>query len=123
MRHLRLGLDDLGPALFDRGDHLLFLGDRHGSPTFGIRPGHACVCLGLIRLKAGTDVVAHVDIGNIDRHDFERRLRIESPGEHGLGDAIGIFQHVAVTSDEPMALTIPSPTRAMIVSSVAPPIN
>ena len=26
-------------------------------------------------------------------------------------------------SDEPMALTMPSPTRAMIVSSVAPPIN
>ncbi len=26
-------------------------------------------------------------------------------------------------SDEPMALTIPSPTRAMIVSSVAPPMS
>ena len=26
-------------------------------------------------------------------------------------------------SDEPIAETIPSPTRAMIVSSVAPPIN
>ena len=35
----------------------------------------------------------------------------------------GFSKTWACVSDEPIALTIPSPTRAMIVSSVAPPIN
>ena len=73
--------------------------------------------------KPGADVLAHVDVGDVDRDDLEGGLRVEPAGQHGLGDAVGLASTSRCDSAEPMALTMPSPTRAMIVSSVAPPIN
>ena len=65
--------------------------------------------LGLIGLQAGADVVAHVDVGNVDRDDFERRLRIEPAGQHSLGNPVGIGEHVGMPfrradrADDPLA--------------------
>ena len=123
--HFGLGLDHFGPALLDLGDHFLLLRPRPW-------PGGSSALARATRMSAsawsackpGADVLAHVDVGDVDRDDLEGRLRVEPAGQHGLGNAVGILQHFAVCdSAEPMALTMPSPTRAMIVSSVAPPIN
>jgi hypothetical protein len=64
-------------------------------------------------LEIGTDVVADIDIGDVDREDFV--------GRAGMEMVSGFSRTCSWVSAEPMALTIPSPTRAMIVSSVAPP--
>ena len=73
------------------------------------RAGHAGIGLGLIGLQPGADVVADVDIGDIDRHDFERRLRIELAGQHRLGNPVRVFEHDLVRfgradrADDPFA--------------------
>ena len=46
--------------------------------------------------KPGADVLAHVDVGDVDRDDLEGGLRVEPPGEHGLGDPVGVLQHLEV---------------------------
>src|SRR5262249_31517557 len=66
---LGLRLDRLGPVLLDLRDHLLLLGDREGAALLGLGPRDAGVGLGLEGLQVGADVVAHVDIGDVDRED------------------------------------------------------
>ena len=94
-----------------------------GATLFGLGPGHAGVGLGLVGLQPGADVLADVDIGDVDRHDLKRRLRVETAFEHGLGNHVRVFHHDQMAFREPIEVMMPSPTRAMIVSSVAPPIN
>ena len=99
------------------------MGDRHGAASFGVGPGDARVGLGLVGLELGADVLADFDIGDIDRDDFERGLRIEPAGSTALEMRSGFSSTSMCDLAEPIALTMPSPTRAMIVSSVAPPIE
>ncbi len=54
------------------------------------------VGLGLIGLQSGADVLAHVDVGNVDRHDLKRRLGIQAAFEHRLRDAVGMLHHLQV---------------------------
>ena len=122
--HLGLGLDHLGPALLDLGDHLLLLGHGHGPAAFGLGPGHAHVGLGLVGLQAGR----RCSRPRRCRRCRSRRSRRRSASRAG-GPARpwrcgrGSPAPRMCVSAEPMALTMPSPTRAMIVSSVAPPIS
>ncbi len=80
----------------DFGLHFLLAGDGHGPALLGLGPGHAHVGLGLVGLQAGADVLAHVDVGDVDRDDLERRLRVEAAVQHGLGDAVGVLHHLQV---------------------------
>jgi hypothetical protein len=50
--------------------------DRNGfgSAPLGARLGYLHIGFSLVRLEARTDILANVDIGNIDRHDLEGRL-------------------------------------------------
>ena len=54
------------------------------------------VGLGLVGLQPGADVVADVDVRDVDRDDFEGGLRIEPPRQHRLGNAVGVLQHFGV---------------------------
>ena len=39
---------------------------------------HAGIGLGLVGLQPGADVLPHVNIGDVDRHDREGRLRVQA---------------------------------------------
>ena len=86
---------------------------------FGLRD--APVGFGLRRLQFGADVLADVDVGDVDRNDFESGSGVEALGEHGFADAVGILEDFLVVDAAPTAETTPSPTRATIVCSPAPP--
>ena len=44
-------------------------------------------------MQIGADVVADVDLGDIDRQDFECRARVETFFQDSLGDRVGVFEH------------------------------
>ena len=46
--------------------------------------------------KFGADVLAHVHVGDVDGEDFERGVAVERLVQNGLGNAVGVFQHVLV---------------------------
>ena len=50
----------------------------------------------LVGLQPGADIVSHVDVGNVDRHDLERGARVEALRKDGLRDAVGIFEDFLV---------------------------
>jgi hypothetical protein len=45
---------------------------------------------------SGADVLAHVDVGDVDREDLEGRAGVEPAGHHGLGDVVGVLEHMLV---------------------------
>ena len=92
-RNARFGGDDGGSTLFDLGEHFLFDRDGLGPSAFGASTGDAGVGLGPVGLKSCSDVLAHIDIGNVDRDDLESGLVIEPAGEHGFGNHVGVFKH------------------------------
>ena len=89
--------------------HLLLDRDRGGAPHFRFRLGDALVRVRLLALQFRADVVAHIDIGDIDRKNFERGVAVESLCQHRFGNAIRIFQHILVRisgadrADDPFA--------------------
>lgn len=79
-------------VLFDLGLVFLFecgLGSRGSRPRPGPwtcrpRPG---------LLELGTDVVADVDVGDVDGEDLEGGAGVEALGHDGLGDVVGVLEH------------------------------
>ena len=51
------------------------------APRFGERLGFARIGLGLVGLQSGADILADVDVGDVDRDDLESRVRVEPPLE------------------------------------------
>ena len=88
LRDLRLGLDDLGAHGLRLGLLFLFGGLRGVLPFGGLGLRDAPVGFGLRGLQVGADVLADVDVGDVDRHDFERGPGIEAFGKHRLRDAV-----------------------------------
>ena len=117
------GLDQSRAVLGHFGLHFLLAGDRFGPPLLGLGPGHARVGFGLVGLQAGADVLADVDVGDVDRDDLERRLGVEAAVEQVREMRFGFSITSTWSSAEPIDVMMPSPTRAMIVSSVAPPMS
>ena len=96
MRDLGLGQHDLGPVFLHERLHFLLAGDGHGAALLGFGLGDAQVGGGLVGLQLGPDVLADFDVGHVDRHDLERRLRIERIVQHGLRDRARIGEHFLV---------------------------
>ena len=90
------GEDDDGAVFGLFGDVFLVEGDGHGAAFFGFGLEAAFVGLGLVGLEFGADVFTDVDVGDIDRQDFEGGVGVEALGEHGFGDVVGVFEHVFV---------------------------
>ena len=63
---------------------------------FGFGSGDPHVGFGLKGLQVGADVVADVDIGDIDRQDFIGRAGVEAFLEHSLRDRVGLFEDLEV---------------------------
>ena len=96
MRDLGLGLHDLGAVFLDGGLHLLLLGHGEGAALLGLGAGDARVGFGLEGLQVGADVVADVDIGDVDRQDLVGRAGVEPLFEHALGDRVRFLEHLQV---------------------------
>ena len=73
-----LHLHQLGPALLDVGDVLLLLGRGHRATAFGPGSGDTCVRLRLIRLQPRANVLAHINIGNIDRDNRKGGVGVQA---------------------------------------------
>src|SRR4029453_13256650 len=119
----RLGFHDFSSHLLRLCSHLLLNRHGGGATHLGFRLCNALVGLGLLGLQFRADVIADIHIGDIDRENFERRVAIETFGQHCLRNAVGILRPFFIGMGETNPPQIPSPTRAMIVSSVAPPTN
>ncbi len=78
------------------GDHLLLHRDGEGPALLGLGAGDPGIGLGLQRLEVGADVVAHVDVGDVDREDLVGRAGVESLLQHALGDRVGLFEDLVV---------------------------
>ena len=72
------------------------LADGEGPPLLGLGPGDPGVGLGLDGLEVGADVVADVDVGDVDREDLEGRAGVEPLLQHALGDRVGLLEHLLV---------------------------
>ena len=78
--------------------------------SFGLGAGDARVGLGLVGLQAGADVVAHVDVGDVDRDDLERRAARRAPAparaleiESGFSSTCGVRLGRADGADDALA--------------------
>ncbi len=91
----------------------------------GLRPGPERRGYRLRRgpLASGHHVLPDVDVSDIDRHDFKRRLIIETPSQHGFGNDVLDFENLFMRFRRSDGTDNPFADRAMIVSSVAPPIK
>ncbi len=77
--HFGLCQHDLRSVFSNLGSHRLLARNRFGSSDFGLGPSHARVGFCLVSLQSSTDVLAYVDVGNVDGDDFERRMGVQAP--------------------------------------------
>ena len=94
--HFGFGHDDLGAGFLGLGFHLLLGGHSHGAALLGLGLGDVLVGVGLVHLELGADVLAHVDVGDVDGEDFEGGAAVEALGEDEFGDAVGVLEHLLV---------------------------
>ena len=78
LRDERFGFHHFGAHFLRLGAHLLLDRDGRGAAHFGFRLGDALVGVGLLGLQFRADVVANIDVGDIDRENLEGRAAIES---------------------------------------------
>ena len=106
-RDLCLGKHDLRAVFLDVRDFFLLTGSRRRPALLRFGLGDAHVGFGLIGHQPGADVFPDVDVGNVDRHDFVRGVRLESLAQDGLGNPLGVFHDGFVRRVEPMVWMIP----------------
>ena len=97
-RNFRFGQHQLNSVLRDLRLVFLFCGDRLGSSLLCLGSSHASICLGLVCLKPRTDIIADIDISDIDRDNFKSGLGIESSVENSSADSVRIFQDFRVSA-------------------------
>ncbi len=120
-RNLSLGFHHLGAHLLDGGDHFLLVGDGHGAALLRLGLRDAVVGLGLIGLQLRADVAPHVHIRDVDGEN-SKAVPASRPLAKTVREIRSGFSSTALwLSAEPTVVTMPSPTRAMMVSSPAPP--
>ncbi len=90
------GFDDAGAHFLGAGSHFLFEGDSCGAANFGVGLSDFFVGFGLFGLEFGTDVVADIDVGDVDGEDFEGGASIDAFAEDEFGDGVWVFEDVFV---------------------------
>ena len=95
-RNLPLGLDNLCPGLLCLGLHLLLESHGHRTALLSTGLSDILVGIGLVDLQHRTDILAYVDISDINRKNLESRTSIEALGQHHLGNRIRVLQHILV---------------------------
>src|SRR6185369_5271300 len=80
-------------VLFNLGLVFLGLGHGHCAALFGFGLEALLVGLGLGGLELGADVLADVDVGDIDGENLEGAAGVKAFGHDGLGDVVGVLQH------------------------------
>ena len=65
---------------------LLLKGNSHGTTLLGLRLSNVLVGIGLVNLEGCTDVLANIDICNVDRENLERCTSVKTLAEHELRD-------------------------------------
>src|SRR5262249_12412795 len=83
-RDLGFGRNDLGAIFLDGGLHFLLSGDGEGTTLFGLGASDTGVGFRLKGLKVGANVVANVDISDVDRENLVRCSSVEPLLEHAL---------------------------------------
>eukprot|EP00913_Durusdinium_trenchii_P028411 g26639.t1 len=96
-RNLGFGENDQCAVFLNLGQHLLPVGLCLGAAffRFGLRDLH--VGLGLFGLQACADVSSDVDVGDVDRNDFECGVRLEALCENQPRDRVGVLENLLVT--------------------------
>ena len=72
------------------------LSDGLGATLLSPSSGYTCVSLGLVRLQTSTDVLAHVDIRDVDGDNLESGVRVKTPVQDVARDAVRVLQHFQV---------------------------
>lgn len=92
-RYFRFGEYYFGPRFLCFGLVLLLMRYCHGAFLLRFGLCDVLVCIGLVNLKFGADVLPYVDIRYVDGENLECRSRIQAFFEHYAGDVIGIFEY------------------------------
>ena len=79
--NLRFGFDNFRAHLLRLRAHFLLDCDGGRAAHFRFRLGNSFVCIGLLALQLRTDVFAHIDIGDVDRKNFESGVAVETLGQ------------------------------------------
>ncbi len=95
------GAGHFGLRLHHACAHLLLKCDRHGAALLCLCLRNLLVCIRLVNLQFGADVLADVHIGNIDGEDLVRGARIETARQDVLRDVIRVFEHVLMSRGGP----------------------
>ena len=109
VRNLRFSKHKSGLILDSRGDHLLLMRDCHRTPLFRLGAGDTHVRLGLVHLQAGAYVSTNSDVRNVNGHQLECRLGIESGFQDLTRDDQRICQCVCVSVAGPDRRNNPLP--------------
>ena len=78
LRHFRFGQDKARLILSNLCLHLLLKGNRFSTPLFRLSPSDTRVCFGLIRLQASSDILADVDVRDVNRHNFKGCVSVQA---------------------------------------------
>jgi len=76
-----------------RARHLLLGRDGHRPALLGLGLGDLLVRVRLVDLELGADVLAHVDVSDVDGEDLEGRPRVQAAAQDVLGDVIRVLEH------------------------------
>jgi hypothetical protein len=76
----------------------LFKRNRGCATNFCLSLRHILIRIRLGLLKHRADIVADVDVCDVDRKNIVSSARIETTLKHGLGNAVRVFEHYLVRS-------------------------
>ena len=71
-------------------------GHGQGLSLLGFGLEHLLVGFGLFVAKVSANILAHIDVRNINGENFERGPGIKTFAQHGFGNAVGVFEHFLV---------------------------
>ena len=95
-RNLHLGLDDLGTCFLSLRFHLLFEGHCHCTTLLGLGLGNVLVGIGLVHLQHGANVLAYINVSDINRENLKCCSCIKTLFKYRLAYPVRILKHFLV---------------------------
>ena len=92
-RNFNLSLDDLGTCFLSFRFHLLFEGHCHRTTLLSLGLGNVLVSIGLVHLQHGTDVLAYINVRDINRENLKSCSCIKTLLKHRLTYPVRILKH------------------------------